>query len=82
MLSRMLWSTSPICVSTLQPVSWLETRADAIIAQGLSPLLLPAPPDTQLDLDIQANRREEASVEAGAPSGRSLACPLLLCAFH
>ena len=31
-------------LGTLQPVPWLERRADAIIAQGLSPLLLPVPP--------------------------------------
>ena len=59
-------------LGTLQPVSWLETRADAIIAQGLSPLLLPVPPGTHLDSTVQADRREGASVDIGAPQGQSL----------
>ena len=59
-------------LGTLQPVSWLETRADAIVAQGLSPLLLPVPPGTHLDFTVQADRREEASVDTVGPQGRSL----------
>ena len=59
-------------LGTLQPVPWLETRTDAIIAQGLSPLHLPVPPGTPLDSTAQADRREGTSVSIGASQGRSL----------
>ena len=56
-------------LGALQPVSWLETRADAIIAQGLSrsaPFFFPCP----LGFIQTADRREEASVNTAAQLGR------------
>ena len=58
-------------MGTLQPVSWLEREQTQSLHRD-SVLLLPVPPGTHLDSTVQADRREEASVDTVGPPGRSL----------